>query len=181
MAKLNGEEGGSLPKSERQKLRRLFTQGGAIYGTVHNLVKTSNLPVSKVRLFAFRTFLENFTLATREFKRLKEVARFKNEVLCKELAYVHKIANYNSSVKYPEIVRVCLREPYLQKRTKDSKEMFRAILTIIKRKKRSKKIGSTRKEILLQRLKNYAKLKEYKFTLQGVRLTLHWGNAHYDP
>ena len=39
----------ALSKSERQKLQRLYTQGGAAYGSVRNLVKASNLSVSKVR------------------------------------------------------------------------------------------------------------------------------------
>ena len=43
------EEAGSLSKSERQKLQRLYTQGGAAYGSVRNLVKASNLSASKVR------------------------------------------------------------------------------------------------------------------------------------
>ena len=47
--KLKREEGGSVSKSERQKLQKLYTQGGVAYGSVHNLVKTSNLSVSKVR------------------------------------------------------------------------------------------------------------------------------------
>ena len=43
------EEAGSFSKYERQKLRRLYTQGGAAYGSVRNLSKASMLPVSKVR------------------------------------------------------------------------------------------------------------------------------------
>ena len=45
------DEAGSLLKSERQKLQRLYTQGGASYGSVRNLVKASNLSVSKVSVF----------------------------------------------------------------------------------------------------------------------------------
>ena len=51
MPKLNREEAGSLSKSERQKLQRLYTQGGAAYGSVRNLVKVSDLSVSTVRQF----------------------------------------------------------------------------------------------------------------------------------
>ena len=51
MPKLKGEEAGSFPESERQKLQRLYTQGGAAYGSVRNLVKASNLSVSNMRQF----------------------------------------------------------------------------------------------------------------------------------
>ena len=43
MPKLKREEAGSLSKSERQKLQRLYTQGGAAYGSVLNIVKASNM------------------------------------------------------------------------------------------------------------------------------------------
>ena len=52
MPKLKREEAGSLSKAERQELQRLYTQGGAACGSLHNLQKASNLPVSKVRYFS---------------------------------------------------------------------------------------------------------------------------------
>ena len=54
-AKAKTEEAGSLSKSGRQKLQKLYTQGAAAYGSVRNLVKASNLSVSKWR--QFKTFL----------------------------------------------------------------------------------------------------------------------------
>ena len=51
MPKLKNEEVGSLPKCERQKLQRLYTEGSAAYIvclSVRNLVKASNLLVSNV-------------------------------------------------------------------------------------------------------------------------------------
>ena len=36
------KERGSLSKSERQRLQKLYTQGGAAHGSVRNLVKASN-------------------------------------------------------------------------------------------------------------------------------------------
>ena len=42
---------GSLSKSEGQKLKSEYNQGGAPYGFVRNLSKASNLPLSKVRQF----------------------------------------------------------------------------------------------------------------------------------
>ena len=101
MPKLKREEAGSLSKSEHQKLQRLYTQGGAAYGSVRNLVKASNLPVSKVRQFLHsKPSYTKFTVAIPKFKRMKAFARFKNEIWCMDLAYVDKLANDNKGVKY---------------------------------------------------------------------------------
>ena len=41
-----------------------------------------------------------FTLAARNFKRMRAFARFRNEIWCKDLAYVDKLAKENNVVKY---------------------------------------------------------------------------------
>ena len=169
MPKLKREEAGSLSKSERQKLQRLYTQGGAAYGSLRNLVKASNLSVSKVRQFLHsKPSYTKFTLATRKFKRMKAFARFKNEIWCMDLAYVDKLAKDNNGVKYL-LVRQDLFDRTVDAKgmkTKDSKETVHAFLTMITKKNRPKKFGLTREQKLLESLKIYAKLKEYKFTLQ---------------
>ena len=96
------KESGSwvLSKSECQKLQRLYTQGGAASGSVRNLVKASNLSVSKVRQFMHsKPSYTKFTLARRKFKRMKAFGRFKNEIWCMDLAYVDKLAKDNIGVK----------------------------------------------------------------------------------
>ena len=71
------EEAGSLLKSEHQNLQKLYTQRGAAYGPLRNLVKASNLSVSKVRQFLHsKLSYTKFTLARRKFKRMKAFARF---------------------------------------------------------------------------------------------------------
>ena len=143
MPKLKREEAGSLSKSERQKLQRLYTQGGASYGPVRNLVKASNLSVSKVRQFLHsKPSYTKFTLATRKFKRMKAFARLKFEIWCMDLAYVDKLAKDNNGVKY-----LLVREDLFDRtvdakgmKTKDSKETVRAFLTMITKKNRPKKI-----------------------------------------
>ena len=137
------EEAGSHSKSERQKLQRLYTQGGAAYGSVRNLVKASNLSESKVRQFLHsKPSYTIFTLATRKFKRLKAFARFENEIWCMDLAYVDKLAKENSGVKYL-IVHQDLFDRNVDAKgmkRKDSKETVRAFLTMITKKNRPKKI-----------------------------------------
>ena len=143
MPKLKREEAGSLSKSERQKLQRLYTQGGAAYGSVRNLMKASNLSASKVRQFLHsKPPYTKFFLATRKFKRMKAFARFKNEIWCMDLAYVDKLAKDNNGVKY-----LLVRQDLLDRtvdangmKTKDSKETVRAFLTMITKKNRPKKI-----------------------------------------
>ena len=142
MPKLKRGEAGSLSKSESQKLQRLYTQGGAAYGSVRNLVKASNLSVSKVRQFLHsKPSYTKFTLATRKFKRMKAFARFRNEIWCMDLAYVDKLAKDNNGVKYL-LVRQDLFDRTVDAKgmkTKDSKEIVRAFLTMITKKNRPKK------------------------------------------
>ena len=86
---LKGEEAGSLSKSERRKLQRLYTHGGAAYGSVRNLVNASALSVSEVRQFLHsKPSYTKLTLSTRKFKQMKASARFKNEIWCMDLAFV---------------------------------------------------------------------------------------------
>ena len=169
MPKLKREEAGSLSKYKRQKLQRLYTQGGAAYGSVRNLVEASNLSVSKVRQFSHsKPSYTNITLATPQIKRMKAFARFKNEIWCMDLAYVDKLAKDNNGVKYL-LVRQDLFDRTVDAKgmkLKDSKETVRAFLSMITKKNVPKKFGLTREQNLLESSKIYAKLKEYKFTLQ---------------
>ena len=43
---------------------------------------------------------KKFTLAAQKFKRMRVFARFRNEILCMDLAYVDKLAKENNGVKY---------------------------------------------------------------------------------
>ena len=72
---------------------------------------------------------------------MKAFARFKNEIFCMDLAYVDKLAKDNNGVKYL-LVRQDLFHRTVDakgKKTKDSKEMVRAFLTMITKKNRPKK------------------------------------------
>ena len=169
MPKIKREEAGSLSKSERQKLQRLYTQDGAAYRSVRSLVKASNLSVSKVRQFLHsKPSYTKFTLATRKFKRMKAFARFKNEICCMDLAYVDKLAKDNNGVKY-FLVRQDLFDRTVDAKgmkSKNSKETVCSFLSMITKKNRPKKFGLTGELNLLESLESFAKLKEYKFTLQ---------------
>ena len=143
MPKLKSEEAGSLSKSERQKLQRLYQQVAAAYGSVRNLVKASNLSISKVRQFLHsKQSYKKFTLATRKFKRMKKFARLKDETWCVDLAHVDKLAEDNNGVKYIPVRQDLFDKSVNGKGTKikDSKETVHAFLTKITKKNRSKKV-----------------------------------------
>ena len=152
MPKLKIEEAGFLSKYERQKLQRLYTQGAAAYGSVHNLAKTSRLPVSKVRQFLHsKASYTKFTLAARNFKRMRAFARFRNENWCMNVAYVDKLAKENNGVKYL-LVRQDLFDRTVNAKgmkTKDSQETVKAFSSMITKKNRTKKFGLTRGRSLL--------------------------------
>ena len=163
-AKAKKKEAGSLSKSERQKLQRLYTQRGAAYGAVPNLVKANNLSVSKVRQSLHsKPSYTKFILATHEFKRKKAIARFKIEIWCMDLAHLDKLAEDNNGVKYL-LVRQDLFDRTVgakAMKTKNSEETVRSFLSMITKKHRPKKFGLTKEQNLMESLKNYAKLKEY--------------------
>ena len=143
MPKLKREEAGSPSKFERQKLQKLYTHGGAAYGSVRNLVKASNLSVSKVTQFLhLKPSYTKFTLATRKFKRMKAFAGFKNEIWCMDLAYVDKIAKNINGVKYLLVRQDLLDRTVDAKgmKTKDSKETVLAFSNMITKKNRPKKV-----------------------------------------
>ena len=161
MPKLKREEAGSLSKSEGQKLQRLYTQGGAAYGSVRNLVKASNLSVSKVRQFLHsKLSYPQITLATRKIKRMKAFARFKNDIWCMDLAHVDKLAKVNNGLKYL-LVRQDRFDRIVDAKgmKKNSKGTVRAFLSMVTKKIAPKKFGLTKEDNLLESLEKYAKLK----------------------
>ena len=143
MPKVKREEAGSLSKSEHQKLQRRYTQGGAVYRSVRNLVKATNLSVSNVKQFLHsNNCYTKFTLATRKFRRTKALAGFKNEIWRMDSAYVDKLAKHNKGVNYLLVRQDLFDRTVDAKRmkTKDSKETVRAFLTMITKKNRPIKI-----------------------------------------
>ena len=114
---------------------------------------------------------------------MKAYARFKNENWCMDLAYIDKLPKDNNGVKYL-LVRQNLFDRAVDAKgmkTKDSKETVRAFLTMITKNNRPKKSWVDKGRELAGELKNYEKLKGYKFTLQRVRPRLHLLNVQYDP
>ena len=98
---------------------------------------------------------------------MKAFARFKNEICCMDLACIDKLAFDINGVKYL-LVRQDLFDRTVDAKgmgTKDSKETVLALLTMITKKIDPQKFGSIGEQNLLESVKNYAKLKNCKFTL----------------
>ena len=143
MPRVKKERLGSLSKSERQKLQRLYTRGFPAYGSVCNLAKAAKLSPLKVREFLHsKTSYTRFTQATRKYKRLRAFAIFKNEIWCMDLAYVAKLAKDNNGVKYLLVGQDLFDRTVDAKgmKTKDSKETVKFFSKMITRKNRPKKI-----------------------------------------
>ena len=112
--------------------------------SVRNLVKASNLSVSKVRQFLHsKPSYTKFTLATRKFKRMKAFARFKNEIRCLDLAYVDKLAKDNNGVMYLLFRQDLFDRPVDAKgmKSKDSKETVRAFFLRLQKESTQRNLG----------------------------------------
>ena len=109
------EELGSLSKSEKVSLNRLYSRGRAAYGSVQNLSKASGLSKKKVEQFLkTKTSYTKFGPAMRRFRRLQAFSKYIHDIWCMDLAFVDKLASQNNEVKhllvavdvFPRFVRV---------------------------------------------------------------------------
>ena len=101
-------------------------------------LKTSNLSVSKVRLFSdLKPSHTISTPATHKFKRKKALTGFKIEIWWMDLAYVDKLAKDNYGVKSLLVHQNLFVRTIQSKemKTKASKETVRAFLTMNTKKK----------------------------------------------
>ena len=169
---------GTLQNMNVEKLQRLYTQTGAAYGSAHNVVKISNLPVSTVRLILHwkPSFTKSF-YATHQFKRMNAFAGFTNELWCMHSAYIDKLTKANNGVKCLLVLQDLIDRTVDARamKTKDSKKTLVHFWLRLQ-----KKFGSTREQSLPQSLTNYTRLSEDKYTPQWVRLRLHLLKVHYN-
>ena len=88
------EELGSLSKSEKVSLNRLYSRGRAAYGSVRNLSKASGLSKKKVEQFLqTKTSYTKFGPPIRRFRRLQAFSKYINEIWCMDLAFVDKLVS----------------------------------------------------------------------------------------
>ena len=121
MSQLKEEEAESFWKTECQKLQRLYTQGGAAYGYVQNLLKTSSLPVPKMIQFLLpKTYVKKVTLVTRTFRRMKSFACFRNEIWCMDTSFSDKLGKDEKRcyVLISSLKLVCLNRRFKRNKNK---------------------------------------------------------------
>ena len=89
MPKQKIEELGSLSKSEKVRLNKLYSRGRAAYGSIQNLIKVSGLSKKKVEKFLqTKTSYTKFGPPIRSFRRLQAFSKCINEIWCMDLAFV---------------------------------------------------------------------------------------------
>ena len=63
-------------------MQKFYIRGDAAYGSVRHLLKTSDIPMSKVRQFLHsKTSYTKFTPSTRKFGTMRAFARLKMKVV----------------------------------------------------------------------------------------------------
>ena len=143
MPKQKIEELGSLSKSEKVRLNRLYSRGRAAYGSIQNLSKASGLSKKKVEKFLqTKTSLTKFGPPIRSFRRLQAFSKYINEIWCMDLAFVDKLASQNNGVKYL-LVAVDIFSRFVRvqtMKTKYAKDTLQAYRRMISRKNTPEKL-----------------------------------------
>lgn len=135
------EANGKLSIREMNKLKKLYTDGEAAFGSFRNLVTASKLPRKKVQHFletiAAHTKYKQFR---KSFPRLSVIAYDINEIWSVDLAYVDKLSKYNDGIKYLMVtVDVLSRFVRVGKlKSKDSEEASKIFQQLIANQKPEK-------------------------------------------
>ena len=117
-------------------LHRFYKHGFAAYGSVRNLAKQLNSPVEVRKFLYSKSSYFRFTLATRNFKRMRAFARFKNKIWCMDLAYVDELPKDINGVKYLLVRHVLFGRTVDAKgmKTKDAKETVKTFSKLIQKR-----------------------------------------------
>ena len=169
MPKRKIEELGSLSKSEKVRLNRLYSRGRAAHGSIQNLSKASGLSKKKVEKFLqTKTSYTKFVPTVRCFRRLQAFSKYINEIWCMDLVFADKLACQNNGVKYL-LVAVDIFSRFVRvqlMKTKYAKDTLQAFRKMISRKKFLKNFGYIKEQNMGELLKNFARRKTLKFTQQ---------------
>ena len=166
MPKRKTEELGSLPKSEKVRLNRLYSRRGAAYGSIQNLRGASGLSKKVEKFLKTKTSYTKFGPPIRRFRRLHAFSKCINEILCLDLAFVDKLASQNSGVKYL-LVAVDIFSRFVKVQTikkKYAKDTLQAFRKRISRKTLLKSFGLMKEQNMGEIKKKFARRKTLKFT-----------------
>ena len=169
MPKQKIKELGSLSKSEKVRLNRLYSRGRAAYGSIQNLSKASGLSKKKVEKFLqTKTSYTKFGPPIRSFRKLQAFSKYINEIWCMDLAFVDKLASQNNGVKYL-LVAVDIFSRFVRvqtMKTKYAKDTLQAFRRMISRKNTPEKLWVDKGTEYGGILKSFARRKTLKFTQQ---------------
>ena len=168
MPKQKIEELGSLSKSEKVRLNRLYSRGRAAYGSIQNLSKASGLSKKKVEKFLqTKTSYTKIGPPISSFRRLQAFSNYINEIWCMDLAFVEKLASQNNGVKYL-LVAVDIFFEICQSSNNENKVCQRHFTNFTRflEKTLLKNFGLIKEQNMGELLKSFARRKTLKFTQQ---------------
>ena len=175
MPKAKTEGVGSLSKSEKANLQRLYKEGKAAFGSVRNLQKMSGLSRGKVISFLHtKNSYRKYRQATRRFRRLPAFAKRINEIWCLDLAFMDKLSEFNNGVKYLLIcVDVFSRFFRVQPmKSKYSKDALAALKKMLRKTTSHKKYGLIKEQSLAANFGNFVDKRKLKLIQREAKQKL---------
>ena len=104
------QNNGKITKIEEKLLKTKYSdKGPALFGSVNNLIKASNLSRKKVKHFLYtEAFYTKYRTVIQKTPRLKVIVYDIDEIWSLDLAFVYKLAQYNHDVKYLLVAVDCM-------------------------------------------------------------------------
>ena len=145
------QNNGKVTKIEEKLLKtKSSDKGPALFGSVNNLIKATNLSRKKVKHFLHPEFAyTKYRTVIRKTPQLKVMVYDIDEIWSLDLAFVDKLAQYNHDVKYQLVANDCMSrflrvQPLKSKSATTTAEAFKLMITT----KQPKKYGWTRAQSL---------------------------------
>ena len=156
------QNNGKITKIEEKMLKTKYSdKGPALFGSVNNLIKATNLSRKKVKQFLHTepAYTKNRTVI-RKTPRLKVIVYKIDEIWSLDLAFVDKLAQCNHDVKYLLVAVDCMSrylrvQPLKSKYASTTAEAFKLMITT----KQPKKVWVTSAQSLKGPSKHYEKRK----------------------
>ena len=130
------QNNGKITKIEEKLLKTKYSdKGPALFGSVNNLIKASNLSRKKVKHFLHtEPAYTKYRTVIRKTPRLKVIVYDIDEIWSLDLAFVDKLAQYNHDVKYLLVAVDCMSrylrvQPLKSKYATTTAEAFKLMIT----------------------------------------------------
>ena len=136
------QNNGKIIKIEGKLLKNKYSdKGPALFGSVNNLIKATNLSRKKVKQFLHtEPAYTKYRTVIRKTPRLKVIVYNIDEIWSLDLAFVDKLAQYNHDVKYLLVAVDCMSrylrvQPLKSKYATTTAEAFKLMITTKQPKK----------------------------------------------